>query len=257
MVQLIARKLADGGLDTADAEARWLAEAATVSGDPDELVARRLAGEPLQYLTGIAGFRRLEIQVGPGVFVPRPETEVVTGQALALLPPGGTVVDLCCGSGAIGLAIADERPDARVVATELSREALGWARRNQARLGLDVTLLEGSLFDPLPSSLRGGVDLIVTNPPYVAVAEAPALPPEVRDHEPHLALFAGEFGLSVIRDIVMQAPPWLSPQGWIVLEIGEHQGAEVAALLRAGGFDEVAVHPDLAGRDRVAVGRRG
>ena len=159
---------------------------------------RRIDGEPLQYLTGLAGFRYLELRVGPGVLVPRPETEIVAQTAIDLLPRGGTVVDVGTGSGAIALAIRHERPDARVVATDISEEALVWARRNREELALEVELIACDLLDGVDHGLRGAIDVIVSNPPYVAPEERDDLPVEVRDHEPDVALFAPRDGLDVI-----------------------------------------------------------
>jgi release factor glutamine methyltransferase len=241
-------------VESADAEARWIAQAAGEH-DPAGLVARRLAGEPLQYVLGTAAFRRLELAVGPGVFIPRPETELVAERAMELLPRGGVLVDLCTGSGAIALSVADERPDARVFATEVSPAAAAWAERNRSSLGLPVELHAGDLFDPLPGDLRGEVDVVVSNPPYVDEAERSLLPRDVVDHEPHEALFAPGSGTSVVRRIAAAAPEWLRDGGRLVLEIGETQGRAVAELLRENGFAEVSIRTDLNGRDRIAEGR--
>lgn len=220
------------------------------------LASRRIAGEPLQYLTGIAGFRRLEIAVGPGVFVPRPETEVLVDHVLGRLPEGGTLVDLGTGSGAIALAVADERRDARVIATEASPEALRWARVNQAKVDSSVELLEGDLFAPLPDELAGKIDVVVSNPPYIADDERSALPSDVLDHEPHIALFSGADGTSIIERIVQDAPKWLRHGGWLIIEISPHLQTVVPRLLRAEGYEETAIHSDLADRPRVVEGRR-
>ena len=231
----------------------WLLEA---SPDVDAALAlahRRAAGEPLQYLTGVAGFRHLELAVGPGVLVPRPETEQVAQRALDLLPEGGSLVDIGTGSGAIALAVAYERRDARVWATEISAEALEWARANRDRLRLPVELLQGDLFAPLPSELHRRMDVIVANPPYVGEDERGSLPTDVVAHEPELALFADD-GLSVIRRLVEQAPDWLAPGGWLVLEISERHPHEVEALLLGAGFRDVFIEQDLAGKARIASG---
>lgn len=255
------------------AELYWLLEAATgrsrrelvcERGDLDDAATRRAlalaerwaAGEPLQYVVGLAGFRRLELEVGPGVFIPRPETELVAERALARLPHGGVAVDVGTGSGALALALADERPDAVVWATETSPEALAWARKNQELLGLDVELVECDLLGGLPERLRGAVDVIVSNPPYVATLEAGLLDAEVRDHEPDVALFGGTDGLRTIETLVWQALSWLRRAGWLVLEIGERQASSVHALLQRAGYVDVSVSKDLAGRDRIAEARR-
>lgn len=246
--------MAEAGVHNAEREARWLAEAAGSASELDELVRRRVAGEPLQYLTGLAGFRYLELEVGPGVLIPRPETEVVAQFAIDLLPPDGVAVDVGTGSGAIALALKQERPDARVIATELSEEAIAWARRNRERLGLEIELVAGDLLEVVPSELAGAVDVVVSNPPYVAVEERASLPSEVRDHEPDIALFAPGGGMSVIGRLAQVAPAWLRPGGHLVLEIAPARAREVVEML--GGFREVAIHPDLTGRDRVAVACR-
>jgi release factor glutamine methyltransferase len=227
-----------------------------VKGRADALVLRRIGGEPLQYLTGIAGFRRLDIAVGPGVFVPRPETEVLVDHLLGRLPEGGTLVDLGTGSGAIALAVADERPDARVVATEASADALRWAGVNKEKLGSRVEFLEGDLFAPLLDELRGNIDVVVSNPPYIADDERSALPSDVLDHEPHIALFSGTDGTSIIERIVDDAPTWLRRGGWLMIEISPHLQTVVPRLLKSAGFDEIDIHPDLADRPRVVEGRR-
>ena len=245
--------MAEAGVHNADREARWLTEAARGSA-LDELVRRRIAGEPLQYLTGIAGFRFLALEVGPGVLIPRPETEVVAQFAMDRLPANGIAIDVGTGSGAIALALKHERPDARVVATDLSGDALTWARRNRDRLGLDVELIEGDLFEGVSVELQGGVDVVVSNPPYVADEERASLPSEVKDHEPEIALFAPGDGLSVIGRLAREAKRWLRPGGYLVLEISPSQANEVKVLL--GEYRDAAIHPDLTGRDRVAVARR-
>lgn len=272
MLARIQEELAGAGIETAESEARWLLEAATGERIVDQsvwkeelpgpvveralsLTERRASGEPLQYVTGVAGFRRLELAVGPGVLIPRPETEIVAERAMHRLSSGGTIVDVGTGSGAIALSIADERRDARVYATEISEAALGWARRNCANLQLSIELVHGGLFDGLPLELAGNVDVVVSNPPYVAVGDADKLPPEVVDHEPEEALFAGPEGLRVIADIVARARGWLRTGGWLVLEMGSDQSDAVLRLLTDHGYEKVAAHPDLTGHLRVAEGR--
>ncbi len=262
----IERELAAAGVVSPRAEARWLLQAAghRDGTDPSEeieqaasaLLRRRASGEPLQYVTGIAGFRRLELAVGPGVFIPRPETELVAELAMTRLPQGGTVVDVGTGSGAIALSIAQERPDVSVIATEKSSEALAWARKNRDELGLSVELFEGEMLDPLPADLRGEIDVVVSNPPYVPSNDRDALPRDVVDHEPHIALFADETGAALIERICVDATTWLKPDGWLVLEIGHGQGARVESLMRVAGYREVEIRDDLAERERIASGRR-
>ena len=272
MVKEIARLLKDAGIDNSAREAEWLLEAVTGKSsweiktfrhrldDDDaarlaELLRRRTNGEPLQYITGIAGFSGVELFVGPGVFIPRPETETVAEVAMSHLPEGGLIVDLGTGSGAIALAIAVERQDARIYATEQSAQAFQWAEKNRSALAAGVKLLRGDLFLPLSADLKGTIDVVVSNPPYVASAEARRLPTEVLDHEPPEALFAGDDGLAVIRRISTDAPEWLTEGGWLVLEIGEEQAEGATTIVRRAGFNDVAVGRDLAGRDRVLSGR--
>jgi release factor glutamine methyltransferase len=216
-------------------------------------LCQRCAGTPLQHLTGEQAFRRLALEVGPGVFVPRPETEVLVGIALNELGDADdpVVVDVGTGTGAVALSMKDERPDAKVYATDLSPEAVELARANAGHLELDVIVLEGDLLDPLPSELRGWVDLVVSNPPYVSPEEYEQLPPEVRA-DPALALIGG---VELYERLAVQASRWLRDGGVFVAEIGASQGHEVAEMLRSS-FTDVRVDPDLAGRDRIVVGRR-
>ncbi len=232
----------------------------------DELVARRARREPLQYLTGTAPFRYLELAVGPGVFVPRPETELLVDRVLSAVGPrpdetGGTVVvDLCSGSGALALALAQELAGARVYAVESSPAALRWLRRNAAdrasRGDPPVQVIDGDVADPgLLAMLRGAVDVVMSNPPYVP--EGTPVPPEVADHEPAGAVFAGPDGLAVIRHVVARAADLLRPGGLLVVEHDDTHGEAVPALLVADGrFADVADHRDLAGRPRFASATR-
>ncbi|HZQ85388.1 MAG TPA: peptide chain release factor N(5)-glutamine methyltransferase [Acidimicrobiales bacterium] len=232
------------------------------AGYVQRMVERRRNGEPLQYAVGRWGFRHLDLFVDSRVLIPRPETEVVAGVALEQLITLGrdpTVVDLGTGSGAIALSIAHEVPDAHVWATDVSGDALAVARANLVGLGgraaPRVRLVEGSWFDALPSELRGRVQLIVSNPPYVAEHEVADLPPEVARWEPMSALVAGPTGLEDVEHLVAEAPAWLARPGALVVEIAPHQSDAAAALARDAGFTEVSVRPDLAGRARALVGR--
>jgi release factor glutamine methyltransferase len=252
-------------------EARWVLQAATgrtlaelvSTSDVDDSICdraldlawRRAAGEPLQYVTGVAGFRRIELAVGPGVFIPRPETELVAERAMQLLPKGGTVVDVGTGSGAIALAIADERPDATVLATESSPHALEWARKNAEGLNKNVSFYLCDLLSGLPRQLLGMVQVVVSNPPYVPRSEKRFLPSDVAEHEPPDALFAPGNGLSIITRLARDARPWLTPGSWLVVEIGDRQGAEVAERLSGFDYEEVSIRLDLAGRERIAEAR--
>jgi release factor glutamine methyltransferase len=217
-------------------------------------LCQRCAGTPLQYLTGEQQFLGLVLDVGPGVFVPRPETEGLALAALEALrgTTSPVVVDVGTGTGALALVLKHRRPDATVVATDLSPEAVDTARRNAGRHGLDVDVRLGDLLSPVLERLRGSVDLIVSNPPYVRREDYAALPEEVR-REPHEALVGGT---DIHRRLAEASPRWLAPGGWLAMEIGDDQGGEVRALLRER-FSDVTVTPDLAGRDRVITARLG
>jgi release factor glutamine methyltransferase len=216
-------------------------------------ICQRGSGTPLQHLTGEQAFRRISLEVRPGVFIPRPETEVLVSVALDQLrsDDAPVVVDVGTGTGAVALAIKDERRDATVFATDLSPEAVVLARTNAARLGLDVTILEGDLLQPLPEELRGWVDLVVSNPPYVTEEEFADLPEEVR-LEPKLALVGG---IEIYERLAHESLRWLRDGGTLVVETGESHGAQVAAAL-CPALHDVRLERDLAGRDRVVVGRR-
>lgn len=218
------------------------------------LAGRRGDREPLQHLTGVAHFRTLDLAVGPGVFVPRPETEILVEHALLGLPSGGRAVDLGTGSGAVALAIAIERPDAQVVGVERSPEAFAWASGNRERVGADnARILLGDLSDAVPE-LAGSVHVVVSNPPYVPDGMIPR-DPEVQRFDPPAALFGGPDGLGPMRAVVATARRLLIPGGLLAVEHGELQGAEVRALLPAADWDETSTHPDLTGRDRVTTAR--
>jgi release factor glutamine methyltransferase len=227
----------------------------------DDAVARRGRREPLQHITGTAPFRSLELAVGPGVFVPRPETETVAQLAIdalqAVPTPEPVAVDLGTGSGAIALALATEVPHARVVALERSPEAHAWAARNVAATGAANIRLElGDLADPdALRELDGTVDVVVSNPPYIPDDAIPR-DPEVRLFDPEAALYGGADGLDPIRAISARAAALLRPGGMLVLEHGELQGAEVLALLTADGWRAAATTRDLLGRDRATTALR-
>ena len=237
---------------------------AGLDADFARVVARRWKGEPVAYLTGRREFRGLALDVDPAVLIPRPETETLVDVALAMLPTDrpAQVLDLGTGSGAIALAIAQERPLARVLATDRSRAALAVARRNARRLGLaNVAFAGGNWY----AALRGRpgaaaklceFDLIVSNPPYVAEADPHLAQGDLR-FEPRRALAAGPDGLDALRTIVAGAPGHLAPGGWLVIEHGYDQARAVRALFAAAGLREFAATRDLAGIARVAAGRRG
>jgi release factor glutamine methyltransferase len=232
----------DAGLTTAEAKAYGRA------------LCRRCTGTPLQHLTGEQGFRRLVLDVRPGVFVPRPETEVLVGVVLDVLDGIETplVVDLCTGSGAVALAIADEHPGAKVYATDVWDEAVALARANATRLGLDVAVSHGDLFAPLPVDLEGRVDVVAANPPYVPASRRDTLPPEVLA-DPDVAVFGD---VELYERLFGGAHTWLRRGGVVAVEIDDDAGEAVTAAASAAGFSDVAVHPDLTGRDRVVSGRR-
>ncbi|MGW4330831.1 peptide chain release factor N(5)-glutamine methyltransferase [Nocardia sp. NPDC004573] len=238
---------------------------------PDELdefralVDRRARRIPLQHLTGTAVMGALDLAVGPGVFVPRPETELLYAWALAQLEAlphdhAPIVVDLCTGSGALALALAHARPDAEVHAVELDAAALVWARRNAddriAAGDTPITLYADDATDPtLLTDLNGRVDLVVSNPPYIP--EGARLDPEVAEHDPPVALFGGPDGLSVIREMIPNITRLLRPGGATAIEHDDTNGSGVAALLTAtGAFTDVVEHPDLAGKPRFVAATR-
>jgi release factor glutamine methyltransferase len=215
-----------------------------------ELVRARAGRTPVQYLLGRAPFRLAELAVGPGVFIPRPETELLVEWGLARLRgPAPLVVDLCSGSGAIAVSVAQEYPGARVYAVEDDPGALVWLRRNA---GAAVTVVAGDATDPTTlSTVDGQVDLVLCNPPYVP--DGTPVPPEVGE-DPHRAVFAGPDGLAVIRPVIRRAAALLRPGGWLGVEHDDSHGEAVPALLR--GWADVADHRDLAGRPRFATARR-
>jgi release factor glutamine methyltransferase len=217
-------------------------------------LCRRCVGEPLQHLTGEQGFRRLTLRVRPGVFVPRPETEVLVQVALDGLAEteAPTVVDVATGSGAVALALKDERPDATVFAIDLSPEAVALTRENAAALGLEVTVFGGDLLESLPDGLRGALDAVVCNPPYVALEARDSLPPEVLA-EPELAVFGG---LDLYERLFEQAFARLRPGGLVAVEIEESKAEVVSKAAGREGFQALSVRQDLTGRDRVVSGRR-
>jgi release factor glutamine methyltransferase len=229
----IVARLRAAGCVFAEDEARLLAEA---PGDLGALVARRVAGEPLEALLGWAGFRGLRIVVEPGVFVPRQRTAFLVEQALAFARPGGIAVDLCCGTGAIGAALAAAVPGLEVHAADVDPAAVACARRNLPRAH------QGDLFDALPSALRGRVDVLAVNAPYVPTSAIATMPPEARDHEPRVALDGGPDGVDVHRRVAAEAGEWLAPGGVVLIETSEAQAPATAAAL-------AGLHPRIARDD--------
>ena len=219
----------------------------------DALVARRAAREPLQHLLGTAAFRYVELAVGPGVFVPRPETELLAGWAIERASAGSVVVDLCTGSGALAKALADEVPGAVVHAVELDEGAHAWAVRNLAGTGVD--LRQGDMATAF-DDLAGTVDVLTCNPPYIPLDAWESVAPEARDHDPHLALFSGADGLDAIRVLERRAALLLRPGGVVGFEHADVQGESAPGVLAAAGrWADVRDHADLAGRARFTTAR--
>jgi release factor glutamine methyltransferase len=219
----------------------------------EELIRRREAREPLQHLTGVTGFRYVELLVGPGVFVPRPETELLAGWAIdrcrELAAP--TIVDLCTGSGAIAKAIADEVPNAQVYAVELGDSAHAWALKNLS--GTGVHLIHGDMADAL-TELDGTVDVVTCNPPYIPLGAWESVAAEARDHDPDLALFSGDDGLTAMRVLEERASCLLGPLGWVGAEHADAQGESAPAVFtHSGRWQNVRDHRDLAGRPRYVT----
>ncbi|MBQ4481174.1 MAG: peptide chain release factor N(5)-glutamine methyltransferase [Victivallales bacterium] len=262
----LRKRLQDGGVKNAFQEARWMLQLAERNvTDEVELASlleawtcRRLAGEPFQYVVGSVEFYNIELAVGPGVLIPRPETELLVEHALQLLvdaPQDTEVLDLCTGSGAIPLALSHERPDLDYIGIDLSPEALKWAELNCAKLHPPhCHFLRGDLFAPLGQP-HPRFHLITANPPYVSPDEYRKLPSEVKDFEPRLALEAKDDGLALEKRIADEARNHLLPGGWLLLEIGEMQALRIHDCLQVLGYEEIAILKDLSGRDRIAQGQ--
>ncbi|WP_375389439.1 putative protein N(5)-glutamine methyltransferase [uncultured Amnibacterium sp.] len=226
-------RLRAAGVVFAEEEARLLAAAASGAA-LDALVDRRAAGEPLEPLLGWAAFDGLRVPVDPGVFVPRRRTELLAREAAALATPGALVLDLCCGTGAVGLAIATRVPGVQVHAADVEPAAVANARRTLAPVG--GTVRQGDLFDPLPERLRGRFAVIAVNAPYVPTDRIADMPREARDFEPAVALDGGPDGLDLHRRIAAEAPAWLAPGGALLIETGRTQAAWTALLLEQAGL---------------------
>ena len=246
-------RLRAAGCVFAEDEARLLLSAA---GTPDELaalVARRVAGEPLEHLLGWAEFAGRRIVVQPGVFVPRRRTELLVREAVAVAPDSAVVVDLCCGSGAVGAAVAAAVGRVELHAADIEPAAVACARVNLADIG--GTVYEGDLFDPLPDALRGRIDLLLVNAPYVPSDAVDRMPPEAREHEPLVALDGGVDGLDVLRRVTAQATSWLAPRGHLLVETSGGQAPDmVAAFIASGLVPRITSDDDLAAT--VVIGRR-
>ncbi|MEV0829457.1 putative protein N(5)-glutamine methyltransferase [Nonomuraea rubra] len=247
----IVARLRAAGCVFAEDEAELLLSTAPTPAELDAMVARRVAGEPLEHVLGWAEFCGLRVYVEPGVFVPRPRTEFLIEVAVGLAREvAGTpvVLDLCCGTGAMGAAVAAALPEAELHAADLDPAAVRCARRNLAGA---ATVHEGDLYDPLPAALRGRVDILIASPPYVPTESVGLLPPEARLHEPLHALDGGADGLDVVRRVIGGAPGWLAPGGHLLVETSERQAEATAEAVRAARLAaRVATSGDL---DATAV----
>jgi release factor glutamine methyltransferase len=228
---LVARLRAAGCVFAED-EARLLLASDAEPADIEGMVERRVAGSPLEHILGWAEFRGLRIEVATGVFVPRRRTEALVGEAVALCRPRSVVLDLCCGSGALGAALAAAVPGIELYASDIDEHAVACARRN---LG-PAPVFEGDLFSALPASLRGRVDVLLCNTPYVPTGEIRILPPEAREHEPLAALDGGPDGLDVQRRVAAEAAAWLAPGGSLLVEASEGQAVTAAVILERHGL---------------------
>lgn len=246
----LTRTLAGAGCIAAGEEADELIQAAAGDGRVlDDLVVRRLEGEPIAWLTGAVSFCGLRVVVAPGVYVPRRQTEPLARRAAKLLPPTGVAVDLCTGAGTIAAVLAAAKPTARVPATELDGNAAECARRN------GVKVLEGFLDDPLPRELRGQVDVLTAVVPYVPTDSIRLLPRDVQAFEPRVALDGGIDGTDLLLEVVRRSPNWLRRGGWLLLELGGDQANPAGALLHELGFEQPEVMADESGDPRAICAR--
>jgi release factor glutamine methyltransferase len=250
---LIVSRLRAAGCVFAEDEARLLMSTARTPAELDAMVDRRVAGLPLEQVLGWAEFCGLRISVAPGVFVPRRRTEFLFRQAVALAHSGDVIVDLCCGAGAIGAAVAAAVDGAEVHAADIDPAAVRCARRNLP--GPRGHVYQGDLYEPLPAGLRGQVAVLAANVPYVPTGEIEFLPPEARAHEPRTALDGGADGLSVLRQVAAGALGWLAPGGHLLIETSERQAPQAEAAFAASGLaTRVAISADLGAT--VVIGRR-
>jgi release factor glutamine methyltransferase len=226
--------------------------AAQTPADLAAMVDRRIAGLPLEHVVGWAEFCGLRIAVEPGAFVPRRRTEFLARQAAALARPGSVVVDLCCGSGAVGAALAATAAGIELHAADIDPAAIRCARRNLADIG---SVYEGDLFEPLPPDLRGRVDVLVANAPYVPTSQVALLPPEARIHEPRVALDGGIDGLDTLRRVAASAPAWLAPGGHVLVESSEQQAPDIVAAITRSGLSASLTKCDELGAT-VVIGAK-
>jgi release factor glutamine methyltransferase len=248
----LTARLRRAGCVFAEDEAALLVAEAPDAAALEAMVARRVAGEPLEHVLGWAGFRGLRVAVGAGVFVPRQRSGLLVDRAVALTRPGAVVVDLCCGSGALGAAVAAEVRGVELHAADLDPVAVACARET---VPPDARVHQGDLDEALPDDLRGRIDVLLASPPYVPTAGLATMPPEARDHEPHVALDGGDDGLAVLRRIAALAPGRLAPGGVVLLECAGHQADDARSAVAAAGLVATVEHDDEADAT-VVVGRR-
>jgi release factor glutamine methyltransferase len=252
--QAVVGRLRAAGCVFAEDEARLLVDEAASAAELEILVARRAAGEPLEHVLGWAEFSGLRIAVAAGVFVPRRRTEVLVEAAVTLARPGAVVVDLCCGSGALGLAVATAVDGVELHAADVDPAAVACARANVARVG--GRAYSGDLFEALPAALRGRVDVLLANVPYVPTEAIALMPPEARLHEARVALDGGADGLDVARRVIVSAPLWLAPGGSLLFETSEAQASAAVAAATAAGLRARLVTDDERGAT-IVVGTSG
>jgi release factor glutamine methyltransferase len=249
----VVARLRAAGCVFAEDEARILADAAADPAALEQLVLRRIAGEPLEYIVGAAEFGGLMVTVLPGVFVPRQRSLLLVDVAVEGAPPNGMAVDLCCGSGALGLLFATRLPDTELLAADIDPRAVACARLN---LGHRGQVVSGDLFDPLPAALCGNVDVLMCNAPYVPTAAMATMPPEARDFEPAGTLDGGPDGLDLLRRVAAGAPAWLAPAGRLIMEVGDSQVDSAARVFDDAGLVP-SVHADPERGATVIVGVGG
>jgi release factor glutamine methyltransferase len=251
-ISALVTRLRASGCVFAEDEAQLLVSAASSAQELAAMADRRAAGLPLEHVLGWAEFCGLRVSVDEGVFVPRRRTEFLARQALSVAAPGAVVLDLCCGSGAVGAALAAALGDLELHAADIESAAVRCARRNLSAAGGQV--YEGDLYEPLPATLRGRVDVLVANVPYVPAEQVALLPPEARVHEPQVALNGGEDGLDVLRRVAAGAPRWLAPGGCLLMETSERQAGQAVDVVAGCGLrPRVAVCDELSASVIIAT----